>query len=184
MSIILLQSPLAFPQKYLHQITKCVAKFLTETTIEDIRNYESDRGTIWATLLPYVKLFYLPSTVSGRGRGRGSNDPLPTGLRDNCQRVILLFLHSKISTHMYHVLLEQEGLLDFVVCLPWYLPASCRPSALAMVSDLRTSLPSVGPPQLLSMAKASLAKERLGLEPVLNLSVGVIASLFFATEQS
>ena len=178
MSIIILQSPHTVPQRHLSGINEIVAEFISNTTIDDIRNYESNRGTIWATLIPYVKLVYLPESPS---RADDLNH-FPPELSDMCLRVILLFLHSKLSTAMYHTLLEKEGLIDFMVCLPWYVPPSCRPTALAMVSDLRTSLPTVGPPRLLNLAKARLAKCGLGLEAVLELSVGNIASHFYHPE--
>ena len=180
MSIIILQSPCALSKRHLPHIKECVIQFVSNTTIEDIRSYESDRGTIWATLLPYVKLAYLNfPPLSPRDSGTPSHS---ISLNDLCLTVIILFLHSKVTTPMYHTLLVQEGLLDFMVTLPWYVPPSCRSAALAMVADLRASLPSVGVPKLMNLAKAQLAKDRLGLELVLELPVGAIASLFFRVE--
>lgn len=174
MSIVIIQSPSSLHSKQLPPIKDCICQFLSTTHTQDILNYETDRGTIWATLIPYVKLFYLPAVSSDR------RDSVPEGLEDLALTVVMFFLHSKVFTAMYHTMLEREELIDFVVSLPWYVPSPCRERALELVSDLRSSLPSVAPPRLLNLAKAQLAKDRLGLKAVLELSVGAIASCFYS----
>lgn len=177
MAILILQSPLTLPVKneaQLNIIRDHMTDFVANTKTEAIRKYESDRGTIWATLLPYVKQAYLPNsptTLEGM--------PLLTELQLLSLRVILLFLHSKVSMPMYHTLLVKENLLDFLVCLSWHIPPSCHPEAIALSSELCSSMPGLGPPRLCNLAKARLAKLHLGLEQVLKMSVGEIASYFY-----
>ena len=172
MAILALQSPHSFSTKNMSQIRDCMTKFLAEAKIEDIRKYEDDRGTLWATLLPYVKQAYLPSQLTGLGSG----PELLLEVQTLGLKVILFFLHSLVSTPLYHTLLIKEDLLDFVVSLPWHVPPSCRPEATALTSELCTSMPSVTPPRLCNLAKARLAKICLGLEQVLKMSVSEIAS--------
>lgn len=177
MAIVLLQSPFALSMKntaHLDMIRDHMTRFLADTKIEEIRKYESNRGTIWATLLPYVKQAYLPNAPTVFERR-----PLLTELQVLSLKVILFFLHSKVSIPMYHTLLIKEDLLDFMVCLPWHTPPSCRPEAVALTSELCTCMPGIGPPRLCSLAKAQLAKLHLGLEQVLQLSVSEIAAYYY-----
>lgn len=176
MAILILQSPLTLPLKNTVQlkIRDNMSQFINNTKTEAIRKYENDRGTIWATLLPYVKQAYLPNSPT-----TSDEIPLLTELQLLSLRVILLFLHSKVSMPMYHALLVKENLLDFIVCLPWRTPPSCRSEARALASELCSSMPGVNPPRLCNIAKARLAKLHLGLEQVLKMSVGEIASYFY-----
>ena len=177
MAILALQSPHSFSMKnmsHLQKIRDCMTKFLTEAKIEDIRKYEDDRGTLWATLLPYVKQAYLPSQLTGLGSGPGLQ--LLSEIQTLGLKVVLFFLHSLVSTPLYHTLLIKEDLLDFVVSLPWHVPPLCQPEATALTSELCTSMPSITPPRLCNLAKARLAKTCLGLELVLKMSVSEIAS--------
>lgn len=177
MAILILQSPLTLPLKNTVQLTMIrdnMSQFIANTETEAIRKYESDRGTIWATLLPYIKQAYLPNSPT-----TSDEMPLLAELQLLSLRVILLFLHSKVSMPMYHTLLVKENLLDFIVCLPWHTPPSCRPEAMALTNELCSSMPGISPPRLCNMAKARLAKLHLGLEQALKMSVGEIASYFY-----
>lgn len=150
-----------------------MSAFLSSVQIEDVCKYEKERGTIWATLLPYLKLLYNPD----------SSFLLQESFIQELQvlgaRIILTFLHSKVFSPRYHSLLVRENLVDFVVCLPWCITPSCQQPALALVSDLCANMPSVGPPSLASLAKARLAKAHFGLEKALYWSVGEIVSHLF-----
>ena len=179
MAILILQSPLILSQSHLHQIKELMTLFLIETKVDDIRKYESDRGTIWATLLPYVKQAYLPNTLSVCKHQRRPDIPFLTELQALGLKIILFFLHSKVSVPMYHTLLVQENLLDFVVALPWHVPLACSLEASALTSELCTSMANVGPPQLANLAKAKLAKLHLGLDRILEMSVSEIATHFY-----
>ena len=149
--------------------------FLNDTQTDEVRQYENERGTIWATLLPYVKQAYLPDSPTTTFEPRSAL----TDLQVLSLEIILFFLHSKATVPMYHALLLKEDLLDFVVCLPWHVPAACRPQAAALTSELCASMPGMGPPRLSSIAKARLAKLHFGLERVLSMSVGEIASCYY-----
>lgn len=174
MAIILLESPHAMPTAYLDTIKGHMTAFLEETQSEQVHQYEKERGTIWATLLPYVKLAFLPDAPK-----RFPECPSLTDLQLLSLRIILFFLHSKATVEMYHTLLEKEGLLDFVRCLPWHVPHSCRKQAAAVTSDFCTAMHSEQPPRLHSLTQARLAKMGLGLERVLRMSVGETANFFY-----
>ena len=64
--------------------------------------------------------------------------------------------------------LTQEGLVDFVVCLPWCLPQDSRPQqqATELVAYLSRNL-QLQPPSLLNLTKAKLASMHFGLRTML-----------------
>ena len=182
-AIVILQSPFMLTKNSVHldMIRDHMAQFLAQTKIAEIRTYESDRGTIWATLLPYVKQAYLPNTLTSLTSSRPNIDlPLLSELEVLSLKIVLFFIHSKVSIPMYHDLLLKEDLLDFVVCLPWHVPPSCYPEAVNLTSELCTCMPSIVPPRLCNLAKAQLAKLHLGLEQVKKMSVSEIASCYYS----
>ena len=70
--------------------------------------------------------------------------------------------------------------MDFVICMPQYVSPSLRPAAEELV-QMVVSSPDIpeGPPKLLNLVKAKLAKMHFGLEQVLSLSVGEIVAASF-----
>ena len=156
-----------------------MSQFLIETTTEDIRTYENKRGTIWATLLPYVKQAYLPNKLASHETQGGHDMMLLGELQTLSLKIIILFLHSKVSIPMYQSLLVEEDLLDYVVSLPWNVPCSCRSEAVLLTSELGLCMPNIEPPSLCNLAKAQLAKVHLGLDQLLKMTVGEIANYFY-----
>ena len=73
----------------------------------------------------------------------------------------------------------EENLVDYVVCMPWSVPEQLKQQACDLVTMLG-SFPDMRmqPPQLLNIAKASLAKTfpELGLEGAMKLTAGEIAT--------
>lgn len=55
-----LVSPHLIPSQFMDIVLEHMNEFLVETQPETIKTYEQDHECVWATLLPYVKLFYLP----------------------------------------------------------------------------------------------------------------------------
>ncbi len=264
------------PEKSIQPITESTRAFLSTATPSDIIKYEEDQVCVWATLLPYLKLFYIPrggssppnrppyhhdrsvassaevrekdscfetghspaarqkvcacaaedidmqlcdppsldcrlGSLSGGERNEpcsmiadskrkecdssgfsayhDSSDamdlgnPLPqennpnrtsaTGTTDieSLQRysleMVLYFLHTKVARECHCKVLTEEGLVDFVTCLPWHVDAASRTKAKDLVSELSGHI-KLQPPRLSNLARAVLAKMYFGLEKVVS----------------
>lgn len=70
-------------------------------------------------------------------------------------------------------MLLQEGLEDYITCVPSYVPGSLRDQARELVRIVGSGV-QLQPPRLVNLVKANLAKNHFGLERVVHLSVGEI----------
>ena len=172
MQVCLISPHCVMPDWY-KDITSMMESFLQANSFEKMRDTEISHGINSLTLIPHVKLAYVPNappqaeeTTIGRlqlASLRLAIFSLQNGLGRECQRQTLL----------------KEGLLDFVICMPQYVPPSLRPQAEELV-QMVVSSPDIpeGPPKLLNLVKARLAKMHFGLEQVLSLSISEIGSDF------
>lgn len=80
----------------------------------------------------------------------------------------LFFLHTKIARECHCKVLLEEGLVDFVTCLPWHMAAASQERAGQVVWELNSHL-KLQPPRLFNLAGAVLAREHFGLEKVVRL---------------
>ena len=143
-------------------------EFLTTVTYKTIMEGELKREYVWLTFTPYIKLFHIPDT------------PQPEMMRKLqllSQETVIFGLQNMLGRENHREVLVREGLLDYVMCLPSYVPDCLRPRARELVQmlvscgDLHAQ-----PPRLVSLVKAELAKAHFGLERVVNMSVGEIVS--------
>lgn len=197
-----LVSPQLLPPQFMDIVLDHMNKFLSETQPEVVKTYEQDQDCVWATLLPYVKLFYLPpeqlsaaaasydtvttyrteqlgEQISEKGVASsqmevvGCNQELPPEnssqkmlkLRQVSERIILFFLHSKMSRKYSCDIIVKEDLVDYITTLPWHVSMESRVLAKAVVSELGAHL-KLQPPSLCSIVKAKLARMHFGLERV------------------
>lgn len=166
---LILVSPHQIPRNFLGTIHTYMEKFLDSASIGDIVKYEEDQMCVWATLLPYLKLLYLPNAP-----GTFPNDASLSQLQLLSLNTVLFFLHSKIVRGTHREVLLREGLLDFVSCMPWHVPVVSRDKAVALLRELGRHV-RLEPPRLCNIAKAKLAKTHFGLERVAKVtSVGEI----------
>ena len=133
-------------------------QFLSEVQPSVIAKYEEDQMNAWSTLLPYIELFYSP-----RHHYRISDEPSLIELRRASVNMILFFLHSKFCRDYICEILVNEGLLDYVVALPWNVEPEFERPAKALVSELGSHV-GLQTPSLCSIAKAKLAKMHFGLK--------------------
>ena len=75
-------------------------------------------------------------------------------------QLTLFALQNWLGGENHRQILRKEGLLDFVICMPQYVPPSLRPQAEELV-QMVVSSPGIpeGPPKLLNLVKAKLAKK-------------------------
>ena len=145
------------PSQFIDTVLSQMNKFLSETRPDVIRIYEQEQECVWATLLPYVKLFYLPP--------HPGMDQQMRDLRHSSERMVLFFLHSKMNRQYSCDILIKEGLVDYVTALPWHVSVESRASAESVVLELGGHM-TLQPPRLCSIVQAKLAKMHFGLERV------------------
>lgn len=238
------------PLDVIRSLTTSMLSFLSTANPSDITEYEEDQVCVWATLLPYIKLFYLPRASSRRPDLCSSTLTTSGSQSDNCSQnesaemrhpvcidsrctlaqdnsskhdqartvlksasppppikvarsnspraardekwlpcdgpeearrgqavkslkqaslsMALFFLHTKIARECHCKVLLEEGLVDFVTCLPWHMAAASQERAGQVVWELNSHL-KLQPPRLFNLAGAVLAREHFGLEKVVRL---------------
>lgn len=86
-----------------------------------------------------------------------------------CAEVGVISLQNMMLREETRKILENEQQVDFIVCMPWFLPQGSKPQIRA--SELVRSLGNVmklEPPSLVNIARAKLATDTFGLEKMLN----------------
>lgn len=160
---IALTSPDLLPSQFIHMVLDNMNKFLSETQPEVIKTYEQEQDCLWATLLPYIKLFYVAES-SQNSQDKPFCEEMEE-LRRTSEKMILFFLHSKMSRKYCLVILIKEGLVDYVTALPWHVSVKSRLLAETVVSELSYHM-KLQPPSLCSIVQAKLARMHFGLERV------------------
>ena len=165
---IALVSPQCIPKTLCKPVNHLMSQFLESTTYEKIRDCEIENRYVWQTFMPYVKLAFIPNTIE-LTRDQRTMQILSL-------RLIIFSLQNMLGRSKHREVL-QENLLDYIVSMPWFVPDPLKQQAKELVLML-AGYPDVTmqPPRLLSITKASIAKTHLGLEKVVNLSAGEIAT--------
>ena len=161
-----LVSPHLVPSHFIRTIKRDMSRFVFANTLspEAIGVYEDRNGFAWATLLPYVTLLYLPQHS---GQHSVSSCQQLRELTQASEKIILFFLHSKMSREYAHDILVKEGLMDYVTALPWHVSKESRTLAKSVVSELHSHV-RLQPPKLCSIVQAKLARLHFGLERVVS----------------
>ena len=164
LSQMVLVSPLLIQNnEHLDKIRTFITDYLHKADPKKITQYEIKYSYMWATLLPYIKLAYLPSTPC--------NEPMLL-LQDMGLQTILIALHGMLNRAVRREVLVKEGLVDFLICMPWYTTGPAKERARAVVRMVQQAPDmKLQPPSLLNMAKACVAKHYVGLPTVVQLSV-------------
>ena len=114
-------------------------------------------GFTWRDLLPDMKLVYTP-------------------LNQRCSpftlvfmEIVLLGLQRALAKKDERATLQKQGLLDYLICLPWRFPkGSTAQKRAKSIVDMVGSHIQLQPPKLYTMVKSKLATMYFGLEKVLN----------------
>eukprot|EP00731_Ephydatia_muelleri_P036072 Em0198g6a len=123
-------------------------------------NYIADamqevNGFVWTTFLPHVRLLYTQEEEIERA----------SALKLCSLEIVLLGLHSMLRRKNHCMVILNEGLVDYIVCLPSHVPETLRSKAQGLIQLLSSEGNiAVHPPRLINLAKAKLAKMYFGLE--------------------
>ena len=163
---LVLVSPHLIPPPFISTLLSSMNQFLSDAHPSTITRYDEEQSCVWSTLLPYVKLFYLPDyQLLHRIETILNCYPNFRALLDASVNMSLFFLHSKVGRKYTCEILVKEGLLDYIIALPWYVDPKFQERARALVNELGSHV-QLQPPRLCNIAQAKLAKMYFGLEKV------------------
>ena len=172
------------------KLYNCMNKFLSEADYGELWEEEVENGYIWSTTAPFVKLAYFPyanpnhacssathvHTLTDR---QSSDVETVRKLQELCVEAGIFNLQNILSGAPAREILVEEGLVEYVICLPWCtLPGSrAHERARVLVSALRHEM-QLRPPRLGTLARAKLAAWHFGLEKMLQTTPKLLAEVY------
>ena len=158
------------PPSLLPRLHTFIEQFLNTAHHQVIQQHEAKNGYIWSTIVPFVNLAYFPYLNPKYVPSCSSSDEHQTTrqLQLLCIEAGVFSLQNMLSGTQVREILIQEELVDYVVCMPWYVPPGSRAQKRAheLVSCLGQTM-QLQPPRLVTMVRAKLAALHYGLEKVL-----------------
>lgn len=145
-------------------------EFLKKATHQDLMEGEVKQWYVWSTFLPYIKLVYLPESSPS------PSCEVTRQLHMLSLRTVLLSLQNMLGRDNHREVLFKEGLEDYVMCMPAYVPEILRGQAKKLVEIAVGWRTLQQPPKLVNLVKAKLAKMHFGLQRVVEMTVGEIVS--------
>ena len=132
-----------------------------------------DRGSEkvqgWRMLKPFMRLALFPyrSTTCTNTTYSAEENRAMKDLHLRCIELGVFALQAATRSDVNRQLLIEEGLMDYVLCLPWSVPKESKAEerAIELVSCLRRKM-QLQPPTLVNLTKARLASMFFGLEKV------------------
>ena len=164
---LVLLSPKEIPPSLYQPILSIMEEFLLTPKYIEVTKKELKNTFVWTTFLPYVRLLYT----------QDEEIEYASALKLCSLQIVLLGLHSMLMRENHCKVIVDEGLVDYIVCLPSHVPETLRSDAWGLIRLLSSEGNiAVHPPRLMNLAKAKLAKMYFGLEFVLNTPVNEIVS--------
>ena len=187
---ILTRSLELVPKAILPKIYFFMESFLTWADPKTLHSHEAANGYIWSTVRPHINLVYFPINTHKHSNAVNVDimetdeitirAPLQECVRQlmhelttetihmQCIEMGVVSLQNMVKGEAVRQVLRDEGLIDFVVCMPWFLPAASRAQlrARALVSELSRCM-KLQPPSLVNITRAKLAATKFGLDRIL-----------------
>ena len=159
------------PSDLQRQVSDLMSAML-ETSPTEISQFEEKDGTVWPTVLPYMRFMYTPLRSKDTNTSTEKTRTGNLDLHIQCCNVLLHGLEIVLCRDVHLEVLIDEGLLGYCMCLPAVLPKECMPGARSLVNELGRHR-QLQPVSLCTLAKAHIAKSFCGLDAVMEMhSIG------------
>eukprot|EP00731_Ephydatia_muelleri_P001518 Em0001g1518a len=165
----------SFSRQYL-QINELLDQLLRDADAEELHKSERELGCVLNKYVPYLRVAYMPYNAKQSVQACGP-DPRYRNLQMMCIEVNVLFFQVTLRGERERKRIVDQGLIDYVICLPSVLPDGSR--AQQRAKDLVVMLGKemhLQPPSLMTMARARLAVAHFGLDKVLKTPVQELLS--------
>ena len=167
LSRLLLFSFAMYPDEHKTKTVEILRHFLSVARVQDITALEEKYSYNWITILPFVEMLFVP--IFGYDATPVDTIIEPPGI-EGCQHwsmcVALLALEAEMGRKCNRELVVHQGLMDFIVCLPWGVPQKWQEGCEKVV-QLFAAGKKLPVPRLATIAKAKLARCSLGLRELL-----------------
>ena len=154
-----------FPLSSLERIKKLMHQVCTFHPAQ-IRGYETRQKLYWETFSACVQYLYVPNPKISSEANIYSTVIKELSLLS--VEVLLLYLQNALGRKIHVDIIINEGLLDFIVALPWVVPECYEERAKCVVREI-AKFQSIHPPPLTVIAKAKLAKSTWGLKKLMEI---------------
>ena len=171
----------SFSAQYL-QAAELLERFLREADHNELRKYEGELGFVWNKYIANFRVAYMPYNTNRSVLACGS-DPRYRELQMMCIETNVLFFQVILNGTRERNGMVEQGLMDYVVCLPSVLPAKSKSQQRAkdLVTMLRKEM-HLQPPSMNTMIRARLAVTHFGLDKVLKTPVQELLSEVYPAE--
>lgn len=156
-------------ESYYHSfsdVLRFVNRFLQNVTHQEIHEAEVKTNYFWSTFKPFVNLTYFQYTKKTTSNKLVQEHPLLGELYIHSMRAGIFSLKNVCLSNNCKEVLEKEKLVDFITCLPWYVPAELKEDAQSLVRTMN-GVVFPGPPRLTNIIKAMIAASTVSLDTVM-----------------
>ena len=153
--LVLLSSGVV-PDHFQSRITKLLNSFLAKAKTagsNSIVAAEEKLQCNWLTMVPFIDVFMVPLHAVGHDQYVGILSITQASLS-----IMMFALTIEMSRKCNRELVIRQGLLDFIVSLPWSIPDRWRESSKSVVVAFQTDVRYLPVPKLYSIAAACAAK--------------------------
>lgn len=153
---------------FLSTVRTFMSHYISTVTYDIIQQRMQEKRYYWSTFIPFLSLCYSPKgTIEGRNAEDSTAQSL-SELHRYCIQAGLLSMKCMSVSDNAEEVIAHEDLVDYIVCVPWFLPdQESRSSAVELVNLTRRSLERLQPPSLTNIVKGFLASHYCGLEKTL-----------------
>ena len=156
---------------FLSTVRTFMSRYISSVTYDVIQQRMQEKRYYWSTFIPFLSLCYSPKGTRASIEGREAETPIDQSLIElhrYCVHAGLLSMKCMSVAENAEEVIAHEELVDYIVCVPWFLPdQESRSSAVELVNLTRRSLGRLQPPSLTNIVKAFLASQCCGLEKTL-----------------
>ena len=157
LSRLILLSETAFPNEFRDNALIRLKDFCENASCSSVTEVEEGYHSNWISMMPFVETMYT-SKFSNTSAGKGS-------LEWYSSQMAVFALEAELTRDRNRTWLQQQGLNDFVTCLPWICSPDWHEKLNRVVELLKRSrLYCV--PKLQSITRAKLAITGGGLRSV------------------
>ena len=152
--LVLLSSGV-IPDHFQSKINKLLDSFLAKAKAagSNIAAAEQKLQCNWLTMVPFIDVFMVPLHAASHNQHVGIPSIIQSSLA-----IMMFALTVEMSRKCNRELVIRQGLLDFIVSLPWSIPDKWRENSKTVVVAFQKDLHYLPVPKLYSIAAACAAK--------------------------